>query len=125
MIKKIKQNWLIIILILFSLTPVIWFLGRGGVLINGSDTNFPLDPIICFKRRFFVWNDVANAGTNFASSTAGFFFHLIQVIPFSLGAPLQLTQMISLVFWFSLIIFSGFVFAKVIIPRNRLAQLVF
>ena len=125
MIKKIKQNWLIIILILFSLTPVIWFLGRGGVLINGSDTNFPLDPIIWFKRRFFVWNDVANAGTNFASSTAGFFFHLIQVIPFSLGASLQLTQIISLVFWFSLIIFASFVFAKAIVPQSKFAQLTF
>ena len=125
MSKKISKNWPLLVLVLFSLTPLIWFLGRGGVLINGSDTNFPLDPIVWFSRRFFVWNAVASGGANFASSTAGLFFHLIQVIPFSLEISLQATQIVNLVFWFSLVVFSAFFFARAIVPQSKSAQLVF
>lgn len=113
------------ILLALSLTPVIWFTGIDGALVNGVDTNFPLDPLIWFQRRFFVWNNVTNGGIDFSSSTAGLFFHLIQVIPFQLGFNLQMVQIINLVFWFSLIILSSFMFAKTISPKSFLVQILF
>lgn len=125
MIKRIKKNWPVILIVLFSFVPLIWFYGRGPILINGLDTNFPLDPLIWFVRRFFVWNDVSNAGMNFSSSTAGIFFHLIQVIPYVFGANLQLTQIISLIFWFSLLVLSSYLFARKIVPNNKIAQAIF
>ncbi len=124
-LTKYTRYLLLIILLFLSLTPLIWFIGRGDVLINGVDTNFPLDPWVWLKRRFFVWNGVANAGADFSSSTAGLFFHLIQVIPFKLGFGLQQVQIISLVFWFVLIIFSAYLFARIILPRKALSQLLF
>ncbi len=105
-------------------TPLAWFLGKGAVLIDGVDTNFPLSPITWFLRRFFVWTDIFNAGSNFSSSTAGIFFHLIQVIPFSLGLGLKFTEIFSLVFWFAAIVISSFVLARVL-TKNKLAQLTF
>ena len=122
---KLIKYLSIILLVAFCLVPVIWFLGRPGVLIDGSDTNFPLDPLIWFKRRFFVWNDVSNAGTNFSSSIAGIVFHLVQVIPFLLKFDLQAVEITSLVFWFSTIVFSSYVFAKVIFPEKILPRLIF
>ena len=123
--KILTKNWILIVLAVFSLTPLIWFFGKEGYLINGVDTNFPLDPVVWFQRRFFVWNSVANAGGDFSSSVAGAFFHLIQVIPTVLGFNLQATQIISLVFWFSLIIFSSYTMAKAIFSKNVLIQILF
>ena len=110
---------------LFSFTPILWFVGRNGILINGSDTNFPLDPVVWFLRRLYVWNNVANAGANFSSSISGFFFHAIQVVGFLITRNLQTTQIISLIFWFSMIIFSAWIFIRNILPKNLFAQLVF
>ena len=114
-----------VIPIILSLVPLIWFVGKGDVLINGVDTNFPLDPLIWFQRRFFVWNNVVNAGIDFSSSTAGLFFHFIQVVPYQLGLNLQTVQIMSLIFWFSLIILSSFTLARVIFPKSLLVQILF
>ena len=73
MFKFIKKYWFWFVIAAFCLTPVIWFWGRHDVLINGLDTNFPLNPLVWFKRRFFVWYGVANAGGNFSSSMSGIF----------------------------------------------------
>ena len=102
-----------------------WFWGRGNVLINGVDTNFPLNPEIWFARRMFVWNSVINAGSDFSSSIAGLFFHSVQVIPYLLGLPLQQVELISFIFWFGLIVISSFIFARIIIPGKLLIQVLF
>jgi len=120
--KLFRSRLAFFLVVLMGFTPIIWFIGKPGVLINGSDTNFPLDPAIWFARRFFVWNSVASAGGDFSSSTAGIFFHLIQFIPFKLGFSLQLVQITSFVFWFLLIVVASFIFARVILQKNIFAQ---
>lgn len=112
-------------LVLLSLTPIIWFAGRPGVLINGVDTNFPLDPAVWFTRRFFVWTNVGNLGSDFSASTAGTFFHLLQFIPYKLGFPLQTVELLSLIFWFGLIIFSSWFLARQLFPKKSFPQLIF
>ncbi len=112
-------------IIILGLIPLIWFYGKGDALINGIDTNFPLDPYQWFVRRFFVWNNVFNAGSDFSSSISGIFFHLVQVIPYKLGMSLQLVEAFSLVFWFTAIVSSAYIFARVILPGSWLIQLLF
>ncbi len=124
MIEKLKKNLHLIILFIYCLTPIIWFLGKGDILITGLDTNFPLNPLVWIQRRFFVWNDVASTGANFASSTAGLFFHSIQTIPYILGIGLKLAEVFSMLFWFSLLVFSAYYFSTKIIPKNKLSQIV-
>lgn len=114
-----------LIIFIFGLTPIIWFLGKGEVLINGVDTNFPLDPLSWFLKRFFVWNSTINTGVDFSSSTAGLFFHLIQVIPAQLGLAPQKVQIISLIFWFLSIVFSAYILAKVLFKGNFPVQCLF
>lgn len=125
MVKLISKYWLQIVLVLMSLTPVIWYIGKSGYLVNGVDTNFPLDPLVWFARRFFLWNDIPNAGIDHSSSVAGTFFHLIQLIPFLIGVNLQNVQIISFVFWFSLIVYFSYLFSKSIFRDNKLAQILF
>lgn len=123
--KLIFKYWQIVVLTLFCLTPLIWFLGRGDALINGLDTNFPLDPITWFYKRFFVWNSSFNNGADFSSSVSGMFFHFIQLVPFLLFKNLQYAEMFSLVFWFSLVVFSAHYFSGVFISRNKVVRLIF
>jgi len=123
--KYIIKFYPFFIIFTLCLTPIIWFLGRDGMLINGVDTNFPLDPLVWFGRRFFVWNAVANGGTDFSSSTAGIFFHLIQTIPYQLGFNLQLVQILSFIFWFSLTVVSSYILARILLPNKLLIQLLF
>jgi len=121
--RLLRKHWIYIALILMSVTPLLWYMGKPGMIINGLDMNFPLDPLVWFARRFYVWNDTINAGIDATTSTSGWFFHLIQVIPFALGFSLRATQMFSLVFWFGAVVFGSFYFAKAIITKNKLAQL--
>ncbi len=113
------------VLVVLCLIPVVWFLGRPGVLIDGSDTNFPLDPVGWFGRRLFVWNSALNAGYDFSASTAGTVFHLVQVVPSLVGASLQVTEIISLVFWFSAILLAAFFLARTLVPKNPMLQILF
>lgn len=123
--KTLKDKLIIIILVLLSLPPVIWFWNKNGAIINGVDTNFPLDPLNWFLRRFSVWNPVTNGGSDFSSSTAGMFFHFIQVIPYTFTENLQVVQIFSLIFWFSAIVFNAFWLSKTMFPKNGLIQLLF
>lgn len=122
---KNKSIFKFLPILLLCLTPIIWFLGKEGYLINGVDTNFPLNPLVWFLRRLFVWNSISNGGSDFSSSVAGLFFHLIQVIPYQLGASLQMTQIINLVFWFSSIVTGSYLFARLILPKKYLIQVIF
>lgn len=127
--KKLGKRFLkylpFVFVFLLCATPIIWFWGKDDALINGVDTNFPLNPLIWLTRRFYVWNNIVNAGTDFSSSTAGIFFHLIQTIPFVLGFKLQLAELISLIFWFMLIVFSSFFLSRIIFPKRFLPQFLF
>lgn len=125
MVKLINKYWLQIVLILMSLTPIIWYIGKSGYLVNGVDTNFPLDPTVWTIRRLFLWNDVPNAGVDHSSSIAGTFFHLVQLIPFLIGVSLQNIQTISFIFWFSLIVYFSYLFSKTIFKDSKLAQILF
>lgn len=124
-LKFTKKYWFWFVIAAFCLTPVIWFWGRSGVLINGLDTNFPLNPLIWFKRRFFVWYDLANAGSDFSSSMSGIFFHLIQTIPYLLGLKLQAVETISLIVWFSFVVLSALAFIKSTGIKAKGAWLIF
>lgn len=121
----VKKYWYMSVLVLFCLTPLVWFLGQDPkIMINGLDTNFPLDPLVWFGRRFFVWDNIVNAGGDASSSVSGLFFHLLQAIPYFIGFSLKWSQIINLIFWFSAVVFSSFFLAKVIVPKSKLAQII-
>ncbi len=118
-----KRHVPVIFIFILGLVPLLWFFNKGNVLINGVDTNFPLNPLLWFQRRFFVWNNIVNTGQDFSSGTSGMFFHLIQTIPFLLGFSLHFAELISLLFWFSLITLSSYLLSKLLFPKNNWARL--
>ena len=121
-LRILRKNFHIVFFVFLCCIPIIWFIGRGNVLITGLDTNFPLNPLTWFLRRFFVWNGINNAGVDFSSSTAGLFFHFIQLVPYVLGFSLKYVEIFSLIFWFSAIVFSSYILAKIIVPKSKILQ---
>lgn len=115
----------IIFIFILGLVPLLWFFNKGNILINGVDTNFPLNPLIWFVRRFYVWSSVPNLGTDYSYAVAGLFFHLIQAIPYFLGFSLHSVELLSLIFWFLAIVFGAYVFIKSIAPKHFLTQVAF
>ncbi|MFZ5799976.1 MAG: alpha-(1-_3)-arabinofuranosyltransferase domain-containing protein [Candidatus Omnitrophota bacterium] len=84
-----------------GLTPLLWF--RPGYMINGSDTEYPLNPIKWFWEGFFVWNNNINGGGDYyAYAPAGIFFHSLQALLQFLGFSLIANEKIFFVFWFFL-----------------------
>lgn len=122
---KFWELLLFFAVIVLGFTPILWFIDKGRALLNGVDINFPLDPMVWFVRRLYVWNSITNGGGDFSSSTAGLFFHSIQTLPFILGFDLQVVQIISLVVWFLLIVLSAYLFSKVVLLGNRVSRLLF
>lgn len=110
--KKISNSILIFTLVALSMSPLIWFLGKGNAIIDGLDTNFPLEPVIWFTKRLFIWNGSYNAGSHFSSSVGGLFFHLVQVVPYLAGFSLQSVEIISILFWSTIIAVGAYLFAK-------------
>ncbi len=125
LIKQLFRNWSVFAVFLLGLTPLLWFYNKGDALLSGVDINFPLAPVLWFQRRFFVWNNITNAGVDFSSSTAGLFFHSVQVILYQLGLSLQGVQVSSLVFWFLLIVFSAWFLGRALFPKNKYVQVLF
>lgn len=123
--KLVKKRWVFLLSLALCLTPIIWFLGKDGAIVNGVDTNFPLDPNAWFLRRFHIWNSTVNAGQDFSSSTAGIFFHFIQFLFYNLGFGLQLTQIASFIFWFSAITLGAYAYSRTVFPKSSAARIVF
>lgn len=92
-------------LTVFSFIPVLWF-KKPGFMINGVDTNFPLNPYSWLVQRLFVWNGNLNAGVDHSASISGIPFHSLQSIIFFFGFNVVSTEMVTLVIWFALGIFS-------------------
>lgn len=115
--KRFRETFLIVLPLIFGLTPVIWFWDKWDQVINGIDTNFPLDPLMWFQQRFFVWGEVFNGGRDVASSTAGLFFHGLQVLFYALTADLTQTQLATLIFWFLFLGFSITFFLRTILGK--------
>lgn len=124
-VNFIKRYWHIIFLCSFVFLPLFWYWGKGTAIINGVDTNFPLNPTLWLIRRFYMWNNLSNGGSDFSFAPAGIFFHIIQFIPYVLGLGLQLTQKISLVFWFGLIVVNSYIFSGNFIKNNKLLKILF
>lgn len=115
--KFIGRYWQYAVVVLFSLTPLLWFWGRTDILIDGNDTNFPLDPVAWFRRRLYIWNDGLNGGQDAATTPAGLFFHSLQIFFFKFTNSLQITELLTFIFWFTVIPLSFYIFLRLVFKK--------
>lgn len=101
MSKIAKLNIEIIVIILFGLSPLLWF--RPGYLAAGHDMSYPLAPIDFWADRLFVWTDrVGSFGSNQTDAIPGVFIHGLQALFYQTTGSLQLAQKLDFIFWFTL-----------------------
>lgn len=88
----------------------------------GHDNVFGLDPITFLKGRLSTWVE-HGFGQGQALMMGTIPIHLIDAIPYMLGLPLQITEMVVYVFWFFMMGLSAYVLASAINPASRVFKL--
>lgn len=102
-----------------AVTPAVWF--SNGKLVDGADTDFPLDPVSWFHSRLYAWDSLSGTGTDSSSTFPSLFFHGLQAVPAALGLPLFVVQMLTFCFWFVCIGLTAYALAAVL-DRGALHQ---
>jgi len=104
--QRFLKNLSVAALFIFlAAIPFIW-LRKPSFMINGVDTNFPLNPLVWFSERFYVWNPLINGGSDTSSSVSAIFFHGLQAFFYRHGFSLINTEKLTLIFWLLLLGFS-------------------
>ena len=60
MLNLLKKYWPILIIAIFSLTPLLWF--KNDLIIAGGDESILLNPGSMIKSTFYAWNPIFNGG---------------------------------------------------------------
>ncbi len=106
----------LIILFLVSLTPLFWF--TGNAFITGFDSGYPLDSVVNFIDRLFLWTNRFGFGQDTSMSVGGIFLHGQEALTAALGLSPQMQQKVIFVSWFFMIGFAQYIFARTISDKK-------
>lgn len=101
MIKKIKNRWEILIILLLGLTPLLWYKYPNSLAL-GHDMGFPIDPISFFNDRLFLWTDRVGLGWDQTLGSAALLIHGLEASLASFGLSIFIVQRLDFIFWFVL-----------------------
>ena len=113
MIKKIKKYWEILVILFLGFTPLLWYKAPNSLAI-GHDMGFPIDPIMFFKDRLFLWTDRVGLGWDQTLGSAAVLLHGLEALIASLNLGIFTTQKIVFIFWFVLPGLSMYYFVSTI-----------
>lgn len=107
-----------------SLTPLLWF--SGNKVLTGHDSGFPLNPLVHFLDRLFLWTNRFGFGSNQSMQSGAFFIHGQEALLQFLGFSLQSEQKIIFISWFFLVGLSGYILGRVLFgyEKHRLLALI-
>lgn len=107
----------ILIVLLLSLTPILWL--HQNQVVLGHDSGFRLDPLNHLSHLFYSWSPVINFGTDW-SHLKGFLVMQFPEIFFTiLTHSLTYGQIITFILWFFVIGMSMYVFANNFFPERK------
>lgn len=101
MIKKLKKYWEILIILFLGLTPLLWYKNPSSLAL-GHDMGFPVDPLVFFKDRLFLWTERVGLGWDQTLGSAAVLIHGLEALISSLGLSIFTTQKFVFIFWFVL-----------------------
>ena len=121
--KFLKRDNLFDILFIFclSLVPLLWYKNPNSFAI-GHDLFFPLDPLVLFRDRMFLWSGQLPLGFNYSQFIGLIMVDLPEVFLSFIGLPVIIVQKITFIFWFFVIGVSAYVLASVL-TRERFIKL--
>ena len=99
--NRIKKYWEIFIIFVLGLTPLLWYKSPSSLAL-GHDMGFPINPIVFFQDRLFLWTDRVGLGWDQTLGSAATLIHGLEALVASLGFSIFDTQKIVFIFWFLL-----------------------
>lgn len=90
----------LIIILFFSLTPLLWY--QPGEIALGHDMGFPLNPIEHFWDRTSVWTQRASFGYDQSLEVGALPVHGLEALVKNLGFSINDAQKITYIFWFAM-----------------------
>jgi len=118
---KNKVLFEIAFVILLGLTPILWFT-PPGYLITGADVGYPTNPSKRLIDRTYVWNPVFQAGSDKSVDTSTMPFTAIQSVFYVLSGDLVTSEMLTFIFWFTMVGVSMFLLMWQVFPELRVAR---
>lgn len=110
MFGKKTRLLLTIFIFSFSFIPFLWLSGHQVLL--GYDLVFPLKFPQFLLDRIFSWTTVSGFDSDRSGIQGSIVIHFIDSLPLMFGASYQLAEKIVFSFWFFMLIFSAYIFAK-------------
>lgn len=107
----------IILLILFSLVPLIWFEQKH--IVVGLDSGYPVDFVGWFSQRVYTWLGSQNFGVDMSSEAGIVPYNMFPAIVSYLGASLYNVQKIVFIIWFFLISLSMYSLVRYFFPEPK------
>lgn len=98
----------IILIFLFSLTPLLWL--KDGQIILGHDSGFRLDPIQHLINLFYSWDPSFNFGTDWSLLKGFLITQAPEALFISLTRSFTVGQQLTFIFWFFLMGISMYIF---------------
>lgn len=121
--KFFNRDNLLDLLFIFclSLVPLLWYKSHNSFAI-GHDLFFPLDPLVLFKDRMFLWSGQLPLGFNYSQFIGLIMVDLPEVFLSLLGLPVIIVQKITFMYWFFVLGVSAYILASVL-TRERFIKL--
>lgn len=118
--KLIEKNWPVLLIILASFAPLIWF--RGDYLITGTDVDFSPFNINRFIHRLQTWDSDFMGGSDRSNNVASLFF--IGVFSFFefIGLGSQAVEKAGFIFWLLLVGLSMNYLMTALLKKNGVVQ---
>ncbi len=96
--RTIKDNFIALLFIfIISLTPLLWF--KPGMLITGTDVDFPVFPTERFIERTYTWYSKILSGTDRSNNTASLPYIGTSAVYEQLGFSLINVEKLTFITW--------------------------
>jgi hypothetical protein len=99
-----------------GLVPLLWF--KPGLLITGTDLDYPLFPSERFAMRSQLWDNQILGGTDRSNNSASLAYVGGQALLEKTGINLLTNEKITYVIWFLLLGLAGYFFLSVLYPDD-------
>jgi hypothetical protein len=115
--KITLRYWPLIVILVASLVPFLWF--WPGLLITGTDVDFPPFPTERLIHRLQTWDSHFLGGTDRSNNVASLPFVAVNAILEQMGFGMQMVEKLSFVFWLALIGGSMYFLMSVILGSKK------